>query len=177
MRSQLPKLLALVLGLGLLCSALDSHADQAGVEAAKKHNTTAKRLFSLGLFAEAAAEYLAAYKANPAPAFLFNLAQCYKRMGSPENMRKAIFYYRSFLHNAPDTPLRGFVEEQIARLERALRAEMRPPSRRPIYKRWWFWTALGVAAAGAVVGTALALRPDDQEWVAGNLIDRRGVPW
>jgi tetratricopeptide (TPR) repeat protein len=26
----------------------------------------------------------------------------------------------------------------------------------PIYKRWWFWTAIGVVAAGAVVGIVLA---------------------
>jgi len=30
-----------------------------------------------------------------------------------------------------------------------------PDARRPIYKRWWFWVALGAVAAGAVTGAVL----------------------
>lgn len=30
----------------------------------------------------------------------------------------------------------------------------------PLYKRWWLWTAVGVAVSGAVVATALALSPE-----------------
>ena len=32
-----------------------------------------------------------------------------------------------------------------------------PQARRPIYKRWWLWTLVGVVVVGATVGTALAL--------------------
>jgi hypothetical protein len=28
----------------------------------------------------------------------------------------------------------------------------------PVYKRWWFWTAIGAVAAGAAVGIVLATR-------------------
>jgi hypothetical protein len=27
-----------------------------------------------------------------------------------------------------------------------------PPATKPIYKKWWFWTIIGVVAAGAVAG-------------------------
>jgi tetratricopeptide (TPR) repeat protein len=32
----------------------------------------------------------------------------------------------------------------------------------PLRKKWWLWTAVGVVAAGAAVGIALAARPDEQ---------------
>lgn len=39
------------------------------------------------------------------------------------------------------------------------------PSARPLHRRWWFWTLIGVAVAGAAVGTSVgvvaALRAQD----------------
>jgi len=32
-----------------------------------------------------------------------------------------------------------------------------PPRRRPVYKRWWFWTITGVVVAGAAVGVGVGL--------------------
>jgi tetratricopeptide (TPR) repeat protein len=32
-----------------------------------------------------------------------------------------------------------------------------PPARTPIYKKWWLWTAVGVAAAGVAVGLGVGL--------------------
>lgn len=34
----------------------------------------------------------------------------------------------------------------------------REPQRRPVYKQWWLWTAVGAVAAGAVVGVLYATR-------------------
>lgn len=34
------------------------------------------------------------------------------------------------------------------------------PSRKPVYKQWWLWTAVGVVVAGAAAGTAVALSSD-----------------
>ena len=42
---------------------------------------------------------------------------------------------------------------------------------KPIYKRWWFWTLIGAAVAGAAVGTAVALRPQDEQPVKGSIGD------
>jgi hypothetical protein len=32
-----------------------------------------------------------------------------------------------------------------------------PPARRPIYRRWWLWTAVGVAAAAVAVGVGVGV--------------------
>ncbi len=40
-------------------------------------------------------------------------------------------------------------------------AAPKPPSSTPVYKRWWFWTLVGVAAAGAGVGLGLGLTAGD----------------
>jgi hypothetical protein len=37
-------------------------------------------------------------------------------------------------------------------------AEPAQPKRTPIYKRWWFWTAIGVAVVGGTVGGVLGAR-------------------
>ncbi len=34
------------------------------------------------------------------------------------------------------------------------------PHSRPLYKQWWFWTAIGVAVAGGVTGLVLGLSPE-----------------
>jgi tetratricopeptide (TPR) repeat protein len=137
---------------------------------AKKHNAEAEKLFNLGLFGEAAAAYQKAYLAKPVPELLYNLGQCYKRLGATADLEKAVFYYESFLNNVPATPLRPDVEDQIAKLKREIAARRaaltRPP---PIYKRWWFWTLIGAAVTGAAVGTALALRPQDEKPVPGTI--------
>lgn len=31
-----------------------------------------------------------------------------------------------------------------------------PPAKKPVYKRWWLWTAVGVVVAGAAVGIGVA---------------------
>jgi tetratricopeptide (TPR) repeat protein len=38
-----------------------------------------------------------------------------------------------------------------------LTATAPPPKRQPVYKEWWLWTIVGVAAAGAATGVALAV--------------------
>jgi tetratricopeptide (TPR) repeat protein len=34
------------------------------------------------------------------------------------------------------------------------------PARKPLYKQWWLWTAVGVVVAGVATGTAVALSAD-----------------
>jgi tetratricopeptide (TPR) repeat protein len=142
-------------------------------EKARLHNARAKRLFNLGLFGQAAVEYMKGYKAKPAPAFLFNLGQCHKRIHRRRNMEKAVFYFKSYLQNVPESPMRQEVEAEIKKLELQLKlmpAPRRPKEKKPpvvikttpFYKRWWFWTLVGVAVAGGAVGTAVAMQPEDE---------------
>ena len=44
-----------------------------------------------------------------------------------------------------------------------------PPAPRPIYKRWWFWTAVGVVVAGATVGVVVASQPGEADGIRGTL--------
>ncbi len=132
----------------------------AAAQKAKQHNEVAKKLFNLGMFDQAAAEYLRAYQAKPVPAFLFNLAQCYKRMTTVDQLKKSIFYFKSYLKNDAYSPMAGEIRKEVTRLEARIKELQRPS---PFYKRWWFWTAVGVAVAGAAVGTAFALQPEDEQ--------------
>lgn len=47
-----------------------------------------------------------------------------------------------------------------AELEAALKAAPPVQQGTPVYKRWWFWTGVGVVAAGAATGIALAAMPN-----------------
>ena len=46
----------------------------------------------------------------------------------------------------------------------------RPQDRSPIYKRWWFWTAIGTVTAGVVVGTALGAYAREPNWPGAETI-------
>jgi tetratricopeptide (TPR) repeat protein len=37
-----------------------------------------------------------------------------------------------------------------------------PPAHTPVYKKWWLWTIVGVAAAGAATGIALGVTMSDR---------------
>ena len=56
-----------------------------------------------------------AYHAKPDAAFLFNIAQCHRKLGHIED---AIKFYQAFLREAPDAKNRSEVERKIAELER-----------------------------------------------------------
>ncbi len=46
----------------------------------------------------------------------------------------------------------------------------RPQDRSPIYKRWWFWSAIGTVTAGVVVGTALGAYAREPNWPGAETI-------
>ncbi|MBW2734183.1 MAG: hypothetical protein JRH20_17475 [Deltaproteobacteria bacterium] len=88
---------------------------------AKKHNAAAKDFFNLGKFAEAAKEYEKAYQAKNIPGFLYNLAQCHRRIGGLPSLKKAKFYFESFLNNTVDTESRNTVQTEIAEVAREIK--------------------------------------------------------
>ena len=184
----------------------------------------AEMSFNMGKFADALGDYQAAYQAKPLPAFLFNIAQCYRNL---QDYEKARFFYRRYLALDPHTTNRRLVEDLVAEMtklidksEAAKAAEakaaeakaaeakaveaktaeaktvdatppppaetMSPPAAEPnpapppaavvvqapapeapvvepappVYKRWWFWTLVGVVALGAAGATWAATRGD-----------------
>jgi tetratricopeptide (TPR) repeat protein len=85
---------------------------------AKTHYGRATSYYNLGRYREALAEYEAAYLAVQDPPFLFNIAQCQRKMGRD---KEALGAYRSYLRVAPNAPNRSDVRRWIAELERETR--------------------------------------------------------
>jgi tetratricopeptide (TPR) repeat protein len=167
--------------LALLVVALAARiaaADDAATRNAKRHFERGQKLYTLTKFREALDEYQQAFDARPIPDFLFNIGQCYRNLGDYD---AAIFSYKKYLAAAPDAPNRAQVEQLIVDLqvrkdqEDARRLGLQPappapaaappaappatPASRPLYTRWWFWTGVGVVAAGAGAATYELTRP------------------
>jgi tetratricopeptide (TPR) repeat protein len=92
---------------------------------AKAHFEAASRLYDVQEFAKALEEYKAAYLAKPDPVFLFNIGQCYRKLGKRE---QAIEFYRNFLRKAPaDDPNRPAVESRLRETEAGVSTEAARP--------------------------------------------------
>jgi tetratricopeptide (TPR) repeat protein len=91
---------------------------------ARRHFNRAEAAYRLGHFLEAIEAYEAAYKAMPAPAFLFNIAQAYRQQYTISEdvtlLKKAITLYRSFLREVPKAKTRPMVENILAELQTEL---------------------------------------------------------
>jgi tetratricopeptide (TPR) repeat protein len=94
-------------------------APKSAVALAKTHSNRGTSLYNLGRFSEALSEYEAAYLAVQDPPFLFNIAQCHRKMG---NNKEALDSYRSYLRVAPAAPNRAEVQKHISELERQVHA-------------------------------------------------------
>jgi tetratricopeptide (TPR) repeat protein len=179
-RSPLALLLAV---LAVALAARVAAADDTATRTAKRHFERGQKLYALAKFREALDEYQQAFDARPIPDFLFNIGQCYRNLGDYDS---AIFSYKKYLATAPDAPNHAQVEQLIEDLQtkkdqedaRRLALDRPPPPPAPaaapaptpapppappssgrIYTRWWFWTGVGVIAAGAGVATYELTRP------------------
>jgi tetratricopeptide (TPR) repeat protein len=138
---------------------------------AKRHYSTAQRLFDVGRFREALTFYQRAFDAAPLPGFLFNIGQCHRNL---KQYAEAIFSFRRYLRLKPKARNRAEVETLVRELENKKRradaeakrrvsltpqpAQPKPSDSRPLYKKWWFWTGL---AAVTITGTVFAVRSGD----------------
>ena len=146
------------------------------------HYQSARQLSKSGQSQAALEQYLLAYKRQPVARLLYSIARLQHRLGQS---REAIASYQRFLATAPpgDAELRGKAQEYKAQLEHdsataapaassdaaataAIAAQptttavtAAPTPRQPIYKKWWLWTIVGVAAAGAITATVIATYP------------------
>lgn len=108
-------------------------------------------------------EWDLAYELDPAPIFLFNTGNVWRRGGE---YKKAILRYRMFVDKDPSqTNLRRQEALSYIRELSALLAERE----RPLWKKAWFWTAVVVATGGIAtwVGLGLAARPPDVSGTPG----------
>ena len=95
---------------------------------ARAHYETGTRLYEIREYDKALLEYKAAYLAQPDPAFLFNIGQCYRRLG--QNL-EALNFFREYLKKAaPDDPSRNQVEARVREIEAVaeIKAEAAQPA-------------------------------------------------
>lgn len=109
-------------------------AAAGATDRARQHYARGKELFAAGEYRQAIGEFAAADKLAPSPLLEFNIALCHERL---LERGEAIRRYRLYLSRVPDAKNRADVEQRIARLEEAMKAEAEARSAPP--------------AAGAVV--------------------------
>lgn len=103
-------------GLLVVFAAGEARAQDAALNRARDSFEKAQGLFEQGKFAEAAAEFEAAFQARPFAQFLFNVGACHEKLRDYE---KAAGYYKRYIEQEPNAPDRKKVEQRIEALEKA----------------------------------------------------------
>ena len=119
-------LIAAFLSLSLSARAQETADDAkkaAVLEEARQHVAKAKVHYDLGEFKEAADEYIIVYRLRPIPALLFNIAQAYRLKN---DYSQALHFYQTYLNRQPKASNRADAEAQIAKMQKALKAEPTP---------------------------------------------------
>jgi hypothetical protein len=159
----------------------------------QKKEMAARKAFAAGEWSAALDLFAQLYAETLHPVYLRNIGRCHQRLREPQ---KAIDAFNDYLAKGKVSAderaeIQGYIkemealrEEKAAEVRRqqapqplppALRPEPPPPvqiatapapEEAPVYKRSWFWTAVGVAVAGGVV-TAILLRPSSDNCPRG----------
>jgi tetratricopeptide (TPR) repeat protein len=147
-----------------------------------RHAAVGQRLLERGRTQDAIAEFRRAYELRADPRFLYDIAGAYRQLGARDQAR---FFYERYLAAAPDAPDREEVEAALAALggRPAPRPSFArdvvivpvtpaPEAPRPLWRRWWVWTAFGALVA-AGIATALLTQQADTQVPATALGDKR----
>lgn len=103
----------LALSVLFLAVALASPAHATTTAVARQHFMQGQAFYKQAHYDEAIREFQAAYDARPHPAVLFNLAQCYEKLGDTASALKD---YREYLRQVPDAEDRAAVETIVANI-------------------------------------------------------------
>jgi tetratricopeptide (TPR) repeat protein len=141
--------------LWIACFCLAPRLALADAAQARVHFDRARAFFEVDEYRKAIAEFKAAHIEKPDPAFLYNIAECYRRLG---DLSEALQFYRRFLATAaPDDKTRPVVEQRVADLKtvadepRAAAADATAPSVDNL--------ALGAQPTGGEPGASLVQTP------------------
>ena len=155
-------------------------------EQARAFFRTATQHYDLSEFAEALHDFKEAYRNFEDPSFLFNIAQCHRNLGQKEPAVRFFKVYLSKVPDAPNkaevrdliaklelaladerktqtAPPQGTLETKLPEPSPAPVAVVAPSpapikADKPVYKKWWLWTAVGVVvAAGVGIGLGVGL--------------------
>lgn len=105
-----------------LAVELQKFVDEAPIERAKVLFAQGNQHYNLGEFAQALEQYKRAYRAKPLPAFLFNIAQCHRKLGQHQ---EAVAMYQSYLAGVPNAQNKTMVESLIAESKTAVAEQQR----------------------------------------------------
>lgn len=106
----------LALSALIALSPLASYAAEGDEERAKAAFQEGKQDYDLGQFKDALRHYDEAYRLDPKPAILFNIAQCHRLLG---NFERAAFFYRRFLSlGNPQGEAKTLAEGLLAEVEK-----------------------------------------------------------
>ena len=103
-----------------LAPAVQRLVHDGPIERAKDLFAQGSKHYELGEFAAALELYKRAYRIKALPAFLFNMAQCHRKLGQHKD---AIAMYQSYLVGVPNAPNKALVESLIAESTTALAQE------------------------------------------------------
>ena len=162
--------------------------------ASEEDDRAAGALFEAGMAHFRAAEYdraiaswEEAFHNRPAPEFLYNIGQAYRRLHRPE---QAIPYYQRYLDLSPQAINHADIERLLETLKSETRAAAEPgataspdarPSEakllvapaqpRPLTRKAWFWGAIGggvvLVAAAVTVAVVVTQRHDAAQSLPG----------
>jgi tetratricopeptide (TPR) repeat protein len=168
----LASLLALV-GPGRARAQAPGAASAEDASRAKLHFEAGSSYYREGDYRAALREYETAYRFAPRPALLYNVAQCWDRLGDKP---QTVAFLRRYLEAEPAAEDRAAVEQWIANLERALEEARRPPPPAPEPEsatppsvaagppteskpggRFYTWIAAGTAGALGAAGLTVGL--------------------
>jgi tetratricopeptide (TPR) repeat protein len=93
-----------------LQGAIRKFLDEAPTDRAKALFAEGNQHFNLNEYSQALELYKRAYRIKPLPAFLFNMAQCHRKLG---HFQDAINSYQAYLTGVPDAPNKDMVDSLI----------------------------------------------------------------
>lgn len=140
---------------------------------AKSEYRAGSDAYALGNYEEAVLHFERAYELSQEPALLFNLGQSYTRWydisNDVEHLKKARRLYENYVLNVGATHLdeqgqadaRADAQRRIAEVDRLIAkhqdaangpvGEDDDTSKKPVYKKAWFWVVI-IGGAGAIAG-------------------------
>ena len=131
---------------------------------ARDHYIKGTRAYELGLYAEAIAEYMAAYKTKDDPALLFNLGQAHRLAG---HAAEALRFYKTYLSKMPEAANRADVESKIRELKELVDKQKQAQAEPPAVPGASNPTSSGAVPPGSVPGGPTDVRRHRSQAASG----------
>jgi tetratricopeptide (TPR) repeat protein len=143
----------LLIAFGLAAVGPARAGDPASLQRARKLAAQGQVEYALGHHDQALRKFEEAFRNEPVPSLLFNIAQCYRLLG---NLKQAATTYRSFLRSDPDNPNVARAQSLLGEVERALSQQASAQTTPPLGLATAGQTGLGPPEVQATAAPELA---------------------